>query len=187
MSLLLTLNIFHEFFYCFYCWFWTGNYLYGMKVRIVISLCWSVSHTAWLYCRYKPIPFIGENWKKVIGKCFPKLIIWNKILQKIIWLAEINRGSTLSVQNIKVRVKILSPHYFGRIFKKWINKFETSQISKIKKIITQVVSIKKKDQENNYTSCFNKKKKIKKIITQVVSIKKKIKKIITQVVSIKKK
>ena len=158
----MSLNIFHKFFYCFYCWFWTGNYLYGMKVRIVISLCWSVSHTAWLYCRYKPIPFIGENWKKVkkkTKKCFPKLIIWSKILQKIIWLAETNRGSTLSVQNIKVRVKILSPHYFGRIFKKWIHKFETSQISKIKKIITQVVSIKKK--------------KIKKIITQVVSIKKK--------------
>ena len=143
VSLLLTLNIFHKFFYCFYCWFWTCNYLLGMKVRIVISLCWSVSHTARLYCRYKPIPFIGENWKKVIEKCFPKLTIWNKILQKIIWLAETNRGSTLSVQNIKVRVKMLSLHYFGRIFKKWINKFETSQISKIKKIITQVVSIKK--------------------------------------------
>ena len=64
ISLLLTLYIFHNFFYCFYLWLWTlwtDNQLLGMTVQIVISLYWSVSRTAWLYCRYKLILFVGEK------------------------------------------------------------------------------------------------------------------------------
>ena len=52
---------------------------------------------------------------------------------------------TLSVQNlcyfnIKAQVKTLSLYYFSHVLEKWINKFETSQISKVKNIIKQLVT-----------------------------------------------
>ena len=33
MSLLLTLNVFHTFFYCFYCWFWISKCLLGYMIQ----------------------------------------------------------------------------------------------------------------------------------------------------------
>ena len=75
--------------------------------------------------------------KKIIEKCFPKLIIWNKILQKIIWL----RQKVIVFLNTRFLCKnyaICNVNIQARV--KWISKFKTSQISKIKEIIKQVVS-----------------------------------------------
>ena len=80
LLLTLTLNIFHNFFYCFICWFWTGNYLLEITIQIVISyLLISVSQRM-AKCRYKSISFAGGNWKKFEGNVFPKLIIRNNII-----------------------------------------------------------------------------------------------------------
>ena len=65
VSLLLTLNIYHNFFYHFYCWLWTDHYLLGMIVQIAISLCWSMSLDQYHIIHWREL-------KKFIEKCFPK-------------------------------------------------------------------------------------------------------------------
>ena len=66
VSSLLTLNIFHIFFYCLYCWLWTGHYLLGMTVKFVIFLCRSVSFDQRHTIHWRKL-------KKLVGKCYPKL------------------------------------------------------------------------------------------------------------------
>ena len=45
LGLLLTLNIFYNFFYCFYCSLLTGHHLLGMTVQIVIFMLISAFRT----------------------------------------------------------------------------------------------------------------------------------------------
>ena len=76
ISLLLTLYIFHNFFYCFYYWLWTlwtDNQLLGMTVQIVISFidqCLAQHGYTAVTNSYHSL----EKSKKMIGKCISRLI-----------------------------------------------------------------------------------------------------------------
>ena len=73
VSLSLTLNIFYNFFLLFLMLTLSRSPLARMTVQIVIWHNMAITHIV----RWKKI-------KKPFGKCFQKLIIWNKILQKIV-------------------------------------------------------------------------------------------------------
>ena len=70
LGLLLTLNIFYNFFYCFYCSLLTGHHLLGMTFKL-LSLCWSVPFEQCHIIYWRKL-------KKLIGKCFPKLHVFYK-------------------------------------------------------------------------------------------------------------
>ena len=86
VSLALALNIFHNFFLLFLSLNLNRSLLAGNdSSNCYIFMLIIVTHNMAIMSLQTHI-IHWKKFKKFIAKCFPKLIIWNKILQKIVWL-----------------------------------------------------------------------------------------------------
>ena len=118
VSLFLTLNIFHNFFYCFSCWLWTGHCLLGMEVQVVISLCRSVSFDQGQIIHWSKL-------KNSIRKCFPKLHVFSSEIFLRIWASKTKKLKKMlrkSQTSNETESQLLKTLFFPRAqrLKNWI-------------------------------------------------------------------
>ena len=122
VSLLLTLNIFHNFFLLFLLLNLKRSLLAGNdSSNCYIFMLIIVTHKMAIMSLQTHI-IHWKKLKKLIAKCFPKLIIWNKILQKIVWLwwkliVFLNthflcKNYAVHNINIKARIRIIIPSLY---------------------------------------------------------------------------